>query len=258
MSDPSHTQENPPDTASHQYQSDSAKECWYILNDWLQDTRLSNEAIYRLVKDGNYCNGVTFSCEAWPKAKGTQSFSMKPKQLQERLKLLQENYWYGQFVFLESIWEGYLENLFLEIAKKLPEVLNDFCISSPSPDVMIALFDKSADVKDLRQQAAEFFASQLTRMSWSVQWKQLEKLSIGLSASKCQKEKWWKKLDIYFEMRNCIIHRQRYASSSLREKDPKTQDKIRLTPDELEYFRIQFLNAVTEIDRALIGRLSKS
>lgn len=257
MSDPSHTQGNLPDIASHQYQSGSAKECWYRLNDWLQDTRLSNEAIYRLVKDGNDHNDVKFSCEAWPKSKGNPSFSMKPKQLQERLKLLQENYWYSQFVFLESIWEGYLECLFREIAEKLPEVLNDFCISSPSPGVMIALLNKSADVKELRQQAAEFFASQLTRMSWSVQWKQLEKLSIGLSASKCQREKWWKKLDIYFEMRNCIIHRQCNASSSLREKDPKTQDKIHLTPDELEFFRIQFLNALTEIDRALIGRLRR-
>lgn len=247
------SQESRPSDTTHEYKTDSGLECFYILNDWLQDAHLSSEAIYRIVQEGTKNQEIKFSPEAWPTQK-TSVFSMKPKQLVERLNILQQNYWNNQFVFLETIWEGYLENLIRELAKKLPSVLNELCNKYPSPNVMSTVLTSSSNIEELQEQVAEWFASQITRLPWSEQWKQLEKLNIGLP-TKCQKERWWIKLDIYFEMRNCIIHRQCRASTSLRDKDSKIMDPIRLTPSELEFFRIQFLNAVSTIDHALIGRL---
>lgn len=248
------TLKNASNQTSYQYQTESGKECFYVLNDWLQDAHLTSEAIYRIVQEGTKNKEIQFAPDAWPTKKGSK-FSMMPKQLKERLEILQKNYWNNQFVFLETIWEGYLENVFKELASELPEVLNDLCDKYPSPDVIKAALITSANIEDLKTQIAESFASQITRKPWSEQWKQLENLKIGLPANKYQKELWWEKLDIYFEMRNCIIHRQCRPSPSLRNKDEKISDPFYLTPSELEFFRIQFLNAVTAIDQALAGRL---
>lgn len=240
---------------TYQLQTDSGREFDFVIRDWLQDTHLSSEAIYRITREGLDKKEISFSPDSWPKSEH-DNFSMKPKQLIERLEKLQQNYWNNQFVFLETIWEGYLENLIREIAKKLPEVLEDLCRKHPSPEVMNGVLTKSTDLGELQEIVVEWLSSQFTRQPWADQWKAIEKLNIGIPANKFQRERWWVKLDIYFEMRNCIIHRQCRASISLRLKDSKIGGVINLKPRELEFFQIQFRNAVSEIDKALGGRLN--
>ena len=250
-----------PPARNHEYFTHSARECFFALQEWAQDSRLYSEAIFRL-KTTLSASREPFSVtkDAWPLGQ-EDKYRFPQRVTEQRLERLRDKNWRSQFIQLEGIWEIYLEMLYVELSQSLPEALEELCRQSP-PDFLVrsVLAPSKESLEDLRTRTAEWLASNLTRKSWSEQWSELQRLKIGLS-EKHKKEPWWLKLDIYFEMRNCFVHRSGRPSDLLRAKDPdivKQLDEkgnIRLGPRQLQFFWIQFLNVVTAIDKSLSGRL---
>lgn len=248
-----------PDTSRHEYRSNSARKCHLALVEWSQDARLYSEAIVRLTNQVSESPGsVSISREAWPLGK-TNNFPLLRDVDEQRLKLLLQKSWRSQFILLEGIWEIYLEMLYLELSIKLPHALEDLCKQSPPEFLLRAILSETqSPLDDIRNRTAEWLASKLTRKSWTEQWDELQRLKIGLT-EKHKKERWWQKLDIYFEMRNCLVHRNGRPSNQLLKKDLELQNQldgsgnIRLSPSQLEFFWIQFRNVIIVIDKALDG-----
>ncbi len=91
------------------------------LTEWLQDTRLMSEAVYRLSKDYQAIGSVKFDTQSWPKKKATDeltSFQIKPIPLGQRMDQILANLWRDRFVFLESLWEEYLQEVVTELRHK--------------------------------------------------------------------------------------------------------------------------------------------
>jgi hypothetical protein len=178
---------------------------------------------------------------------------MQPKALNERLSNLQQALWVSRFVFLETVWEQYLLDLVKELAQSKPTWLEAFSKKDLNllPEVL-----RATDLNELHQIAAIRIAENITRQSWSDQWASLTGLNVGLSRDQ-RTERWWQKLDVYFEMRNCFIHRAGQPSSDLLRKDPLlTNAAMKLEPDGMDFFRLQFLECVKTIERAVHGRLN--
>lgn len=250
-----------PKPDNYQYKSRSAKECHFELMEWAKDARLYSEAIVRFANQVSESpQSFMISKQAWPLS-GMDKFRIPEQGIKSHLNKLLKKSWRSQFILLEGIWEIYLERLYVELSKVLPEALEELCRQSP-PDFLLQsiLTACPPNLDDIRMRIAEWLASNLTRKSWAEQWVELQRLKIGLS-EKQKKEKWWEKLDIYFEMRNCLVHRDGRPSDQLLAKDPSIRNQldengsIRLDPNQLQFFLIQFQNVITAIDKSLAGRL---
>jgi hypothetical protein len=118
--------------------------------------------------------------------------------------------------------------------------------------------DRLVSLEEIKDEMAARFAAGLTRQPWEVQWKQLSRLQIGLH-EKDHTFPWFSKLDIYFEMRNCIIHRRGKASPALRKKDAflaayltaKGVDTFDLWPNHLDFYRHQFIDCLLHIEERI-------
>lgn len=247
----------------YQYLTRSARECFHSLQEWAQDARLYSEAIYRLKKDiSGSKQPLIVSKDAWNLGK-KDSYKLNAITV-ARVEQLRQKNWRSQFVLLEGIWEVYLEMLYVELSEKFPVALQEVCKQAP-PEFLLStlLSTDGASLEDVRRRTVEWLASNVTRKPWSDQWGELQRLGIGLN-QKHRDESWWSKLDIYFEMRNCIIHRNGRPSELLRKKDPgissqlDSDGSISLNPRQLQFFWIQFLNAITTIDKSLSGRLNQN
>jgi len=111
--------------------------------------------------------------------------------------------------------------------------------------------DKFADLHEVHQAAAERFAAGLTRVDWNKQWKQLKQLNIGLSPDDSG-EAWYRNLDVYFEMRNCIVHRGAKISPLLKTKSDYYRDsenpEIEIYPGHLDFYRGNFIDCLAFIE----------
>lgn len=238
------------------FYTNSSKQFGKSVTGWLQDTRLLSEAVYRLNQEHNQTR-IALTQDAWPKQKASggakpAEFTMTPKDLATRMDTLDRNLWAAQFIFLESLWEEYIQGLLLELGRNKPTILRDFVGKDyMSHLVEDALAGSFADLDELTDAAVTRFASAITRESFGRQWRQLERLGIGLN-SKAQNEKWYENLDVYFEMRNCIVHRRGRISTTLNQLTPYYKDKgfseIRITPDHLDFYRGQFLECINYIE----------
>ena len=158
------------------------------LTTWLQDTRLMSEAVFRLFQDYQKDGTVSFSDNSWPKPKKDQqlapmkSFTISAIQLAQRMESLLKGLWSTRFVFLETLWEEYLQELVLEIRHKDASVFEPFCekdfMAGLVRDVLTGDLES---VEEIKNEAAARFAAGLTRQPWSQQWKQLQRLQIGLT-----------------------------------------------------------------------------
>jgi hypothetical protein len=228
------------------------------LTEWLQDTRLMSEAVYRLFSDYGKTKNVVFSPKSWPKppkpagVPPLKEFTITPVTLSERTAGLLKNLWSTRFVFLETLWEEYLEELVKQLRHKDTKLFEPFCEKEFMADVVRDIItDRLVTLEEVKDEVAARFAAGLTRQPWEVQWKQLTRLEIGL----CEKDHalpWFPKLDIYFEMRNCIIHRQGKISPALKRKDTyfatKGFDSLDLWPSHLDFYRHQFIDCLFHIE----------
>lgn len=218
------------------------------LTEWLQDTRLMSEAVYRLSKDYEARGNVHFDSQSWPKRRVTDDlppFQIKPIPLGQRMQELLTNLWRDRFVFLESLWEEYLQDLVTELRHKDAKLFEPFCEREFMADIVRdVLTDKMATVDEIKSEAAARFAAGLTRLPFEQQWKQLLRLEIGLS-DKDKEMHWFGHLDCYFEMRNCIIHRQSRVSPLLHKKTAyykeRDLDTVDVWPPHLDFYRHQFI-----------------
>jgi hypothetical protein len=229
---------------------------------WLQDTRLMSEAVARLYADYQKDGRIVFSAASWPKpAKGElplPTFKINPAPLTKRMGELLKSLWSAQFVFLESIWEEYLQDLVLELRTHDVSIFEPFCeqkfMASMVRDV---LADKLGSLDEIKDEAAARFAAGITRQPWVEQWSQLSRLGIGLTKAQ-ESEEWFQNLDAYFEMRNCLIHRGGRVSSLLHQKTDyyktKNADLIEIWPQHLDFYRGQFLRCVTLIEEKIEAR----
>ena len=250
-----------PSARNHDFESQSARKCYFALIEWAQDARLYGESIYRIsCQIAEAPQSFNISKQAWSLG-SDDKFRFTERVTERRLRQLQQKNWRSQFILLESIWEVYLEMFYVELSEVFPQALEDLCRQTP-PDFLLQSIISAhpPSINDLRTRTAEWLASNLTRKSWSEQWGELQRLKIGLT-EKQRKESWWQKLDIYFEMRNCLVHRSGRPSTQLIEKDPAILEQldesgnIRLSPRQLQFFWIQFLNVLTSIDKSFSGRL---
>lgn len=229
------------------------------VTEWLQDTRLLSEAAFRLYSDHKKTRGITFSDQSWPKPKKDDPpelpvipFEMKPGPLTQRMNGLLKSLWRSQFIFLESLWEEYLQDLVLELRLRDASIFEPFCeqkfMAGIVRDVLCGNLESIENIKD---EAAARFAAGITRQPWAEQWAQLSRLEIGLSKSDAALA-WFTDLDVYFEMRNCIIHRQCRVSPLLEQKTAYYRERdlthIEIWPQHIDYYRRKFLDCVKFIE----------
>jgi hypothetical protein len=234
------------------------------LTEWLQDTRLMSEAVYRLYNDYIETKDVVFSLASWPKPpkKNQQEglpplkeFTIGPVTLGERTEELLKNLWATRFVFLETLWEEYLEELVRELRHKDTKLFEPFCEKEFMADIVRdVITERLVSLEEIKDEVAIRFAAGLTRQPWEEQWKQLRRLNIGLS-EKGDDLPWFSKLDLYFEMRNCIIHRHGKVSPALKRKDAyvaaKGMELVELWPNHLDFYRHQFINCLFHIEERI-------
>jgi hypothetical protein len=209
-----------------------------------------SEAVFRLYADFNKSKDVIFSPASWPKPDKKQAgvpslneFKIVPVTLGERVKGLLKNLWSTRFVFLETLWEQYLEELVKELRHKDTKLFEPFCEKQFMADIVRdVITDRLASFDEIKDEVAARFAAGLTRQPWEDQWKQLRRLEIGLN-EKDEGLAWFSELDIYFEVRNCIIHRRGKISPALKKKSGYWSDKaqIDLWPAHLDFYRHQFI-----------------
>ena len=231
------------------------------LTGWLQDVRFAGEAIYRLSEEYRAAKSVSFSPAAWPPPAGQTAdteFTVSEPHLSNLVDRALRVHWETRFVFLETLWEEYLQNLILEIRVKNVTVFEEFSTRDFMVDLMRQIIsDKWASVDDIKIEVASRFAAELTHKSWEHQWKDLARLSIGIG-KKPPESDWYKELESYFEMRNCIIHRNGRASARLREVNPYYADHefVNIFPTHLGHYRHAFIQAVIFIDTSVLGKLN--
>ncbi|HNO80453.1 MAG TPA: hypothetical protein PKN33_20590 [Phycisphaerae bacterium] len=236
--------------------TDAGKAFMEALTNWLQDTRLISEGVSRLFSDYQRDGRIDFSDISWPKPKkpnempDAKRFDIKAVQLSHRMEGLLKEVWSSRFVFLETLWEEYLQDLMIEIRHHDASVFEPFC----EKDFMCGLIrdvltDQVGSIEDIKEEAAARFAAGLTRQAWNQQWKQLTRLNIGLRDSD-KDEPWYPKLDEYFEIRNCIIHAQGRVSAQLKGKNTyyADRDTIEIWPNQLDYYRHQFIACLLYIE----------
>lgn len=236
------------------------------MTEWLQDTRLLSEAAYRLYADHRKHHTVIFSNHSWPKRpKGDKTPPMQPfhigqQSLSERTASLSKSLWRSRFVFLETLWEEYLHDLVLELRHKDASVFEPFCEKEFMAGIVRdVLADNLQSVDEIKDEAATRFATGITRQSWKDQWRQLEKLEIGLSKNPADLL-WFSDVEIYFEMRNCVIHQQGRVSSLLKKKSEYYRDKgkthVEVWPQHLDFYRGRFLDAVSYIEQKVEAKFA--
>jgi len=150
----------------------------------------------------------------------------------------------------------------LELRHKDAAIFEPFCeqefMAGVVRDVLVGGLDTVEEIKD---EVAARFSAGLTRRPWREQWNQLIRLQVGLS-KKDEAEPWFGSLDEYFEMRNCIIHRQARVSRLLRQKTPyfdqRGIDKIEIWPQHLDFYRGRFLNCLEFLEARIAARYSSS
>jgi hypothetical protein len=247
-------------TASHPV-TEAGKAYLEALTAWLQDTRLMSEAVFRLKADFEKEGRVPFDVKSWPKRKTSDEltpFQIKPVALAQRMDSLLANVWRNRFVFLETLWEEYLETLVTELRHKDAKLFEPFCERDFVADIVReVLTDRLNSIDEIKDEVASRFAAGLTRRPWEEQWKQLSRLEVGLS-EKDNQLAWFSQLDVYFEMRNCIIHRQCRISPALRRKDAYYSDPARefleIWPPHLDHHRHQFIDCLLHIEGKIAAR----
>lgn len=232
------------------------------LTTWLQDTRLLSEAAHRLSSDHQKSGRVAFSMDSWPKPQkgdlALRGFEMKPVVLAQRMDELMKTLWRSQFIFLESLWEEYLQDLVLELRLDDARIFEPFCDQKFMAEIVRdVLAGGLGTVDEIKYEAAARFAAGLTRQSWREQWNQLSRLSIGLGKAD-ESLPWFNDLDVYFEMRNCIIHRQSEISPLLHQKTTYYSERkietIEIWPNHLDFYRWKFIDCVNHIESKIAAK----
>src|SRR5947207_1187793 len=153
-----------------------------------------SEAVYRLTDDYQRAGGIDFTVASWPKKTKTyplHGFTIGPGQLAHRMDALLKKLWTTRFVFLESLWEEYLQELVKELRHQDTTIFEPFCERDFMADVVRSvLIDRVASVDEIKDEVAARFAAGITRQPWADQWKQLGRLKIGL-ADKDQELPWF-------------------------------------------------------------------
>jgi hypothetical protein len=156
-----------------------------------------------------------------------------------------------------------LQELVLELGLNNAAIFEPFC----EKDYMVAmvrevLSGSLSSVDEIKEQAAVRFAAGITRMPWADQWGQLSHLKVGLLVKKDNGEKWFEHLDTYFEMRNCIIHRQGRVSELLNKKTKYYSDRsltaVEIWPTHLDFYRKQFLDCVLFMETKIEAKQAAS
>jgi hypothetical protein len=234
----------------------AAKKYAESITAWLQDTRLMSEAVFRLYGDYKQEGRIIFSEPSWPKLSKSSlppsSFAIQPIPLAQRMDVLLKSLWKAQFVFLESLWEEYLQDLVLELRHKDVGIFDPFCEQKFMAGIVRdVLAGKLESIEEIKDEAAARFAAGITRQPWKEQWNQLARLGVGLNKEN-EKEPWFRHLDTYFEMRNCVIHRQGKVSSLLEQKEEyylkNGKSEVEIWPQHLDFYRNQFKSCLNFIE----------
>lgn len=253
-----------PATAHTKPTTTAGKEYMAALTEWLQDSRLMSEGISRLFGDYQTKGQIQFSATSWPKKKAgsiaMSEFAISPADLGVRMKGLLNSLWAGRFVFLETLWEEYLEELAKEIRHRDASLFEPFCDKDFMADIVReVILGSLASVDDIKDEVATRFAAGLTRQSFSQQWNQLKRLQLGLNDD-AKSEPWFGKLEAYFEMRNCLIHRQGRVSKQLEKLDSyfasSGYSRIAIYPAHLDFYRHQFISCLLYIETRWAAKLA--
>lgn len=157
-----------------------------LITEWLQDTRLLAEAASRLYDEHKKTGSVRFSPQSWPKPNKDDlplhTFAINAVPLAQRMDSLLKTLWRSQFIFIETIWEEYLQDLVLELRHKDVSVFEPFCEQKFMAGIVRdVLAGDLKSIEDIKDEAAARFAAGITRQPWKDQWKQLARLEVGLS-----------------------------------------------------------------------------
>jgi hypothetical protein len=253
------------DQHSQELHTDAGRRFRDALTAWLQDTRLASEAVFRLYREYKASNAVDFNAYSWPKKDGVADFAVFPSQLDSRMQGLLKNTWSTRFVFLETLWEEYLQELVIELGHTDAKVLEPFCEKQyMSKIIKDVLTDKITQIDEIKFDVAVRFAAGLTRQQWSEQWKQLQRLNIGISDNEAGLD-WYDDLDVYFEIRNCIIHRKSRVSTLLASKSEhyKSQldsgnETLEIWPGQIDYYRHAFLKCLRYLESKIKSRFQNA
>jgi hypothetical protein len=233
--------------------------------DWLQDSRLMSEAIFALNKQHSVEPFRAFHKGAWPRRNSApndpQIFQMAAAEVDSHLSDLSFKLWESRFIFLETLWESYLADLVTELSHTSASFFEDAMKdTSIAPEIIrYALTGKYGDLSELRLDVSVVFSERTTRASFTEQWKKLRMLLKALPAD-VSAEKWYGDLEVYFCMRNCVIHRRSRVSHELAARSSFYENMInrefRIYAGHLDYYRHAFIGCVSYIDQKLSGYLT--
>lgn len=245
--------------------TDAGKHFLNSMTEWLQHTRLMSEAVYRLQQEFEADGNARCTKESWPKpskkepgGSSFKDFKMERLDLAQRMQTLNLELWKSQFIFLESLWEQYLQELVLELKEKDATIFEPFCDREFMSDIVRkVLVEDIETIEEVKSEVAARFAAGITRCPWREQWKQLSRLRIGIG-DKEAKESWFQELDVYFEMRNCLIHRQGKVSTLLNTKTTyytgSGKDAVVIWPTHIDFYRKQFLACLNQIESKIAAK----
>lgn len=243
--------------------TESTKSFFARQTDWLQDTRLMAEAVYRLRLSRKSGDFTEFNPRAWPTKKqdsSTASFVMSDSEIDKHLNDLLVTLLGSRFVFLETIWETYLSDLVVELSHESGSFFEDALTDKAVPGELVkrALTGKYQNISDLQSDIGVIFAERTTRSPFHDQWKRMQRLVCALG-NDAPKEQWFTDLEVYFCMRNCVIHRECRVSVELAEKSEffkgQIGKKFQVLPGHLGYYRRAFIACVAYIEGKVQGYL---
>jgi len=224
------------------------------LTQWLQDTRLMSEAVFRLEQDYQETGAIDLDPEVWSKKKhGTiepTEFRICPSVLSQRMKSLHLRMWSSRFVFLETLWEEYLRGLIYEVHQSDTELLVRFRDRLHKDDsVKNILAPLTGTPEEIGEQASSLLARWLPGQPWKKQWNKLIQLGIGLDDG-AKSEQWYTELNTYFLIRNCIVHTGGQTSPELRKCSEffSHYARIHIWPNHLDHYRGCFKSCVLHIE----------
>jgi hypothetical protein len=238
-----------------------------LMTEWLQDTRVVAEACYRLRQAYDRDpTSIVIRGDSWKKRKfdydtlnPTKEFSLLEPMKKGCIHRLLDKMLSSQFIILDTLWETYLSELSVELNTVSPDLFKD-CLDSQYIQGALgdALIGNLTSMDDLRRDVGKRFASMITRKSWNDQWKDLQKLGVGLSYSSDKSQAWYGEMEEYFEMRNLIVHARGRVSDRLKELNPKYNkySRVIIYPQHIDFFRKQFLSCVGFIEEKLKARIS--
>lgn len=239
-----------------------------VLTTWLQETRVLSQAAVDLQNNYKSSGRLRLTKGSWVTMASRKrtplwddslsdeasTFTLTAGQEREVVCDLLTTLHASRLILLETLWEEYLQNLVFELEHKKPELFTPFVEKEfMSQIVHEVLVGSLLTVDEIKDEVASRFSAGITRLPWKEQWKHLCRLGFGLKDA--SEEGFYQALTEYFEIRNCLVHRNGRPSRTLKEINAYWNGKqvVVVRPDHLQFYREAFFQCLFHIESRIEG-----